>query len=113
MTDDNKPSNGEEEPQPLSQAEQFPTPVDLQDIPEQVLQKASHSEAELGFAGRLADSFIHSPLSPLLFIAMMAVGVWGLIATPRQEDPQISVPMIDIFFPAPGLSSGEVANQVI
>ena len=49
MTDDNKPSNGEEEPQPLSQAEQFPTPVDLQDIPEQVLQKASHSEAALIF----------------------------------------------------------------
>ncbi|MBT3347030.1 MAG: efflux RND transporter permease subunit [Thiotrichales bacterium] len=68
---------------------------------------------DLGFAGRLAESFIHSPLSPLLFIAMMVVGIWGLIATPRQEDPQISVPMIDIFFPAPGLSSGEVANQII
>ncbi len=68
---------------------------------------------ELGFAGGLAESFIHSPLSPLFFIAMMVVGIWGLIATPRQEDPQISVPMIDIFFPAPGLSSGEVANQII
>ena len=113
MTDDNKPSDEKENSQDLTTVEQAPKPVELQDIPEQVLQKATHKEAELGFAGRLADSFIHSPLSPLLFIAMMAVGVWGLIATPRQEDPQISVPMIDIFFPAPGLSSSEVANQII
>ena len=113
MTDDNKPSDEKENSQDLTTVEQAPKPVELQDIPEQVLQKATHKEAELGFAGRLADSFLHSPLSPLLFIAMMAVGVWGLIATPRQEDPQISVPMIDIFFPAPGLSSSEVANQII
>ncbi|SMN16883.1 Acriflavin resistance protein [uncultured Candidatus Thioglobus sp.] len=68
---------------------------------------------DIGFSGNLAKTFIHSPLSPLLFIAMMAVGIWGLIATPRQEDPQISVPMVDIFFPAPGLSSNEVASQLI
>jgi multidrug efflux pump subunit AcrB len=70
-------------------------------------------DKNIGFSGNLARSFIHSPLSPLLFIAMMAVGIWGLIATPRQEDPQISVPMVDIFFPAPGLSSNEVASQLI
>jgi Cation/multidrug efflux pump len=70
-------------------------------------------DKDIGFSGGLAKTFIHSPLSPLLFIAMMAVGIWGLIATPRQEDPQISVPMIDIFFPAPGLSSSEVASQVV
>ncbi len=70
-------------------------------------------DKDIGFSGGLARSFIHSPLSPLLFIAMMAIGIWGLIATPRQEDPQISVPMIDIFFPAPGLSSNEVSSQVI
>jgi len=70
-------------------------------------------DKDIGFSGGLAKTFIHSPLSPLLFIAMMAIGIWGLIATPRQEDPQISVPMIDIFFPAPGLSSDEVASQVV
>lgn len=52
-------------------------------------------DKNIGFSGNLARTFIHSPLSPLLFIAMMAVGIWGLIATPRQEDPQISVPMVD------------------
>jgi multidrug efflux pump subunit AcrB len=71
------------------------------------------TKEELGFAGRLADSFIHSPLSPLLFIAMMLVGFYGLYATPRQEDPQISVPMIDIMLQMPGASSEEMSRLVI
>jgi multidrug efflux pump subunit AcrB len=68
---------------------------------------------ELGFAGRLADSFIHSPLSPLLFIAFMFVGAYGLWATPRQEDPQISVPMVDIFLRMPGASSQEMSRLAV
>ena len=71
------------------------------------------TKEELGFAGRLADSFIHSPLSPLLFIAFMLVGIFGLIATPRQEDPQISVPMIDIMLQMPGATSQEVSRLVV
>jgi len=71
------------------------------------------SKEELGFAGKLADSFIHSPLSPLLFIAFMLVGLYGLYATPRQEDPQISVPMIDIMMQMPGASSQEVSRLAV
>ena len=71
------------------------------------------TKEELGFAGRLADSFIHSPLSPLIFIAFMLVGFYGLYATPRQEDPQISVPMIDIMLQMPGASSQEVSRLVV
>jgi len=71
------------------------------------------SKDELGFAGKLADSFIHSPLSPLLFIAFMLVGLYGLYATPRQEDPQISVPMIDIMLQMPGASSQEVSRLAV
>ncbi|TNF99478.1 MAG: efflux RND transporter permease subunit, partial [Gammaproteobacteria bacterium] len=71
------------------------------------------TKEELGFAGKLADSFIHSPLSPLLFIAMMLVGIYGLIATPRQEDPQISVPMVDIMLRMPGASSEEVSRLAV
>ncbi len=57
----------------------------------------------LGLAGKMANSFIHSPLSPLFFFAMLFMGIMGIIFTPRQEDPQISVPMADILFniPAP------------
>jgi multidrug efflux pump subunit AcrB len=75
---------------------------------EQVTQEQS-----LGIAGQMAKAFIHSPLSPLLFIAMFFMGIMGLILTPRQEDPQISVPMVDIFVQYPGASSQQVASLAI
>ena len=70
-------------------------------------------EQELGVAGKLAKSFITSPLSLLLFITMLGAGLLGLSSTPRQEDPQISVPMIDIFVSYPGASSKEVSNIIV
>ncbi len=68
---------------------------------------------ELGLAGRMAQAFIHSPITPLLFFAMLAMGIMGLILTPRQEDPQISVPMIDIYVQYPGATSSEVSSLAI
>ncbi|MGF1613333.1 MAG: efflux RND transporter permease subunit [Gammaproteobacteria bacterium] len=68
---------------------------------------------ELGLAGRMTRFFIDSPLSPLLFLAMLALGLLGLAVTPRQEDPQISVPMIDIFVQFPGASARQVAGLAI
>ncbi|MGD2120028.1 MAG: efflux RND transporter permease subunit [Chromatiales bacterium] len=76
-------------------------------------EKEQVTEMELGFAGNLAKAFIHSPLSPLIFIAMMLMGIYGLYATPRQEDPEISVPMIDIFYRMPGASAEEVAKLLV
>ncbi len=70
-------------------------------------------EADLGIAGKLTKAFITSPLSIILFFAMLGAGIIGLISTPRQEDPQISVPMIDLFVEYPGASSDEVANIVV
>ncbi len=67
----------------------------------------------LGLAGLTAKAFIHSPLSPLLFFAMLGMGLLGLIATPRQEDPQISVPMIDIFVQYPGASTEQVVSLAV
>ncbi len=64
----------------------------------------------LGLAGRMAKTFIHSPLSPLLLLASLSIGILGLLVTPRQEDPQISVPMVDVFFSYPGASSEQVAS---
>lgn len=66
-----------------------------------------------GIAGSMAHSFIHSPLSPLFFVAMLAMGILGLFLTPRQEDPQISVPMVDVFVQFQGASAEEVANLAI
>ncbi|OIP86790.1 MAG: acriflavin resistance protein, partial [Rhodobacterales bacterium CG2_30_65_12] len=72
--------------------------------------KAAELGEGLGLAGRLAKAFINSPLSPLLLLACLGLGIMGLILTPRQEDPQISVPMVDVFFSYPGISAEQVAN---
>jgi multidrug efflux pump subunit AcrB len=64
----------------------------------------------LGPAGRLAAIFIDSPLTPLLIIATLCAGLVALIFTPRQEDPEIAVPMVDIFFEFPGASAAHVAE---
>jgi multidrug efflux pump subunit AcrB len=81
-----------------------------------VISHPHHEHVEtpdLGLAGNIASFFIDSPLTPLLFAAALFIGVIGLIFTPRQEDPQISVPMIDIFISYPGASARDVANLAI
>ena len=64
----------------------------------------------MGIAGRVAGSFLKSPLTPLVTIASLAVGALGIMATPREEEPQISVPMIDVIAPMPGAGPKEVEN---
>jgi multidrug efflux pump subunit AcrB len=68
---------------------------------------------DLGLAGKTAKFFIQSPLSPLFYMTMFLLGVAGLMLTPRQEDPQISVPMVDIFVQYPGAEAREVASLAI
>ncbi len=70
------------------------------------------STEHLGLAGRLARAFINSPVTPLLMVAFLAIGLLGLFFTPRQEDPKISVPMVDIFVQYPGASAEQVASLV-
>jgi multidrug efflux pump subunit AcrB len=65
-----------------------------------------------GISGRIAKAFLNSKLTPLVTFASLAVGVLGLLATPREEEPQISVPMIDVIVAAPGSSPAEVENLV-
>ena len=72
-----------------------------------------HTDEHLGIAGRTARFFIRSPLSPLFYISMLLMGLLGLLLTPRQEDPQISVPMIDIMVQYPGASAQQVSNLAI
>ncbi|MCP4933797.1 MAG: AcrB/AcrD/AcrF family protein [bacterium] len=71
------------------------------------------NEHDLGAAGKMARAFIDSPLSPLLFVACLFMGILGLMFTPRQEDPQISVPMVDIFVSYAGASAQQVASLAI
>ena len=73
-----------------------------------------HEEGpRLGLAGNIANFFIDSPLTPLFFGAALFIGLIGLVYTPRQEDPQISVPMIDIFIQYSGASAQDVADLAI
>jgi multidrug efflux pump subunit AcrB len=65
-----------------------------------------------GFAGRIAKTFIQSKLTPLVVIASILLGIFALIVTPREEEPQIVVPMIDIFVGYPGASAREVDEKV-
>lgn len=71
------------------------------------------NDADLGLAGRTARFFIKSPLSPMLYLAMLTMGIMGYLLIPRQEDPQISVPMVDLMVPFPGASAEKVSSLAI
>ena len=82
----------------------------LPDNPEMAAPPAG--EEDLGIAGRTAATFIASPVTPLLMMAFLCFGLLGLLFTPRQEDPKITVPMVDIFVQYPGASAPQVATLV-
>jgi multidrug efflux pump subunit AcrB len=66
----------------------------------------------LGLAGRLAAAFVHSKLTPLTVVASLAIGGLAIVALPREEEPQIIVPMIDVFVAMPGATPAEVERRV-
>ena len=65
-----------------------------------------------GAAGRLAAAFIHSKLTPLIIVASVLLGAYAVLALPREEEPQIIVPMIDVFVEMPGASPTEVEQRL-
>ncbi|WP_348264300.1 efflux RND transporter permease subunit [Telmatobacter sp. DSM 110680] len=67
---------------------------------------------DLGIAGRLAHSFLNSKLTPLFVAASLAVGIFSVVIIPREEEPQILVPMLDITTAMPGASPTEVEERV-
>ena len=67
----------------------------------------------MGIAGRVAGRFLRSKLTPLLTLASLAAGLMALLATPREEEPQISVPMIDVFVGMPGAAPPETENLLV
>ncbi|HSN68828.1 MAG TPA: efflux RND transporter permease subunit, partial [Thermoanaerobaculia bacterium] len=67
---------------------------------------------KLGFAGRLAAAFINSKLTPLIILASLLLGLMAVAVLPREEEPQIVVPMIDVFVQLPGATSKEVEQRV-
>ena len=66
----------------------------------------------LGIAGALTRAFIKSPLTPLFLIAAFAFGLVALMTLPREEEPQISVPMVDIQVRADGLNAADAEKLI-
>ena len=67
---------------------------------------------KLGLAGWLTRAFINSPLSPLLLLAALALGAIALVALPREEEPQISVPMVDVLVTANGYKAADAIELI-
>ncbi len=65
-----------------------------------------------GLSGRLAALFIGSKLTPLVMVGSLLLGALAIALTPREEEPQIVVPMVDVFLPFPGASAGVVEEQL-
>ncbi|WP_313192461.1 efflux RND transporter permease subunit [Shinella zoogloeoides] len=65
-----------------------------------------------GIAGRLTRAFIASALTPLFLLAALALGLIALVSLPREEEPQISVPMVDIRVEANGLRAEDAVKLV-
>ncbi|MFQ5746990.1 MAG: efflux RND transporter permease subunit [Gemmatimonadota bacterium] len=66
-----------------------------------------------GIAGRIADAFLASRLTPLLLAAAIGIGVYTAFTLPSEEEPQIVVPLADIYLPLPGAAPGEIENRVL
>ncbi|EJW11021.1 Cobalt-zinc-cadmium resistance protein CzcA [Rhodovulum sp. PH10] len=66
----------------------------------------------LGLSGRLTQASIRSPLTPLFLLAALVAGLFALVSIPREEEPQISVPMVDIRINADGLKAADAVELV-
>jgi multidrug efflux pump subunit AcrB len=67
----------------------------------------------VGLAGKVAHAFLDSKLTPLVIAASLGLGALALLATPREEEPQIRVPMVDVMVAWPGAEPAEVENRVV
>lgn len=69
------------------------------------------SASQQGLAGRIAGAFIDSKLTPLVVVASILLGAFAVIMLPREEEPQIKVPMIDVMVAMPGFTAKEVEER--
>ncbi len=67
---------------------------------------------QLNFSGRIAHYFLHSAITPLLAVVGLLLGLFAIMITPKEEEPQIDVTFADIYIPFPGASPKEVENLV-
>ena len=70
------------------------------------------ADRKLGPAGRFAHAWIDSKLTPLVIVGSLLLGGFAVLKLPREEEPQIIVPMVDVFVQMPGASAREVEERV-
>ncbi|EGJ11323.1 efflux RND transporter permease subunit [Rubrivivax benzoatilyticus] len=75
-------------------------------------EPAVSDSAPLGIAGRLARAFQANAITPLLALVALLLGLFAVLVTPREEEPQINVTMANVLIPFPGASSADVQNMV-
>ncbi|MCG8429414.1 MAG: efflux RND transporter permease subunit, partial [Chromatiales bacterium] len=68
--------------------------------------------AKLGISGRIADRFLSTEITPLLALVGLLLGVFAVLITPREEEPQINVTFANVFIPFPGATASEIENLV-
>lgn len=76
------------------------------------LAMSERPKLRLGLAGWLTQAFIGSALTPLFILAALAAGMVALVSLPREEEPQISVPLVDIHVQAQGLRAADAVKLV-
>ncbi|PWB72738.1 multidrug transporter AcrB, partial [candidate division GN15 bacterium] len=72
----------------------------------------THPHNPTGLAGALARMFVDSKLTPLFILASVLLGILAVSLLPREEEPQIKVPMVDVMVGVPGFSAEEVEKRV-
>ncbi len=85
-------------------------------LPERTRREAlrlRQTRKPLGFAGKVAAAFLDSKLTPLLVVASLLLGAFAVLVTPREEEPQIKVPMVDVFVQLPGATAEEVERRLV
>jgi len=66
----------------------------------------------LGISGRTAKAFLTTQITPLLALVGVLIGLFAVMVTPREEDPQINVTFANVFIPFPGASASQIEQQV-
>jgi multidrug efflux pump subunit AcrB len=66
-----------------------------------------------GFISKVTEIFVDSKISPLIIIFSLLLGLFAILQTPSEEEPQIVVPMIDVFVQMPGATPKEIENRVV
>ena len=73
---------------------------------------ADRQAQRLGISGRVAERFQSTEITPLLALVGLLLGLFAILVTPREEEPQINVTFADVFIPVPGASPVEVEHLV-